>query len=225
MKNSFDRKNLVPQSLLCAVFLTVAVFALLPVSVSVSKRGKSETPELVRVYSRGSSQTPTGKRRAEKNISAPPSAPKFAAGASVFSSNVPSPDFDSVSVSIPSFGGVGGASLDAEFFGFSGGSGADTEIEVFALDALDRIPRRLDSTKVRYPRQMLERGAEGEVRLNVVVDESGRASVDSVEYSSRPEFAAAAVEAASKFRYEPPTKNGRAVRAKFILPIPFKILK
>ena len=136
-----------------------------------------------------------------------------------------SPDFASVSDGVPSFGGTGGASLDADFFGFSDGIGAAAEIEIFALDALDSIPRRLDSTKVRYPPKMLSRGAEGEVRLNVVIDESGNARVDSVEYASRPEFVECAVAAASKFRYEPPKKNGRAVRAKFILPIPFKILK
>lgn len=224
--NGFScRKNFYAQSLLCSVLLTAAVFALLPLSVSVSWRAGDAKPELVRVYSRPSAKTSGSERARSAERTGLPSAPKFAAAAPVFSSDVPSPDFASVSDGAPSFGGTGGASLDADFFGFSDGIGASSEIEIFALDALDSIPRRLDSTKVRYPPKMLSRGAEGEVRLNVVVDESGNTQVDSVEYASRPEFVECAVAAASKFRYESPKKNGRAVRAKFILPIPFKILK
>ena len=197
--NGFScRKNFYAQSLLCSVLLTAAVFALLPLSVSVSWRADDAKPELVRVYSRPSAKTSGSERARSAERTGLPSAPKFAADAPVFSSDVPSPDFASVSDGAPSFGGTGGASLDADFFG---------------------------STKVRYPPKMLSRGAEGEVRLNVVVDESGNTQVDSVEYASRPEFVECAVAAASKFRYESPKKNGRAVRAKFILPIPFKILK
>ncbi len=224
MNGFSDRKNFALRSLLCAVLLTAAVFALMPLSVSVSKRVGDSKPELVRVYARVAAQTSSSERARANARESLPSAPKFTA-ASVFSSDVPSPDFASVSDGVPSFGGTGGASLDADFFGFSDGIGAAAEIEIFALDALDSVPRRLDSTKVRYPPKMLSRGAEGEVRLNVVIDESGNARVDSVEYASRPEFVECAVAAASKFRYEPPKKNGRAVRAKFILPIPFKILK
>lgn len=224
MNGFSDRKNFALRSLLCAVLLTAAVFALMPLSVSVSKRVGDSKPELVRVYARAAAQTSSSERARANARASLPSAPKFAA-VSVFSSDVPSPDFASVSDGVPSFGGTGGASLDADFFGFSDGIGTAAEIEIFALDALDSIPRRLDSTKVRYPPKMLSRGAEGEVRLNVVIDESGNARVDSVEYASRPEFVECAVAAASKFRYEPPKKNGRAVRAKFILPIPFKILK
>ena len=72
---------------------------------------------------------------------------------------------------------------------------------------------------------MLRRGVEGEVRLNVIIDEQGNIEVESVVSSTNSRFEESAIASASKLKYEIPLRGGKPVRAKFVLPIPFKILK
>ena len=79
--------------------------------------------------------------------------------------------------------------------------------------------------KIKYPADMLRRGIEGEVRLNVIIDEQGNLEVESVASSTDKKFETSAIASASKFKYEIPLRDGKPVRAKFVLPIPFKILK
>lgn len=115
----------------------------------------------------------------------------------------------------------GGFSIAA----FAPSGGAETQIETFSLDMLDKIPRRIDSSRVEYPKHMLKRGIEGDVSLLVLIDTSGAVSVEKVVSATNKFFAECAVAAAKNFVYESPTKNGRAVRAQFVLPIPFRISK
>ena len=70
---------------------------------------------------------------------------------------------------------------------------------------------------------MFKRGISGEARLLVEIDENGSVKVLDVERCTNTLFAEAAKEAVSKFLYESPMKNGKKVRAQFILPVPFKI--
>ena len=98
-------------------------------------------------------------------------------------------------------------------------------MQIFELASLDKIPKRLNSVKINYPKNLLKRGIQGTVVLVVVIDENGFLSVEKVEKSDYAEFSEQAVDAAQKLRYEPPTINGKPVRARFTLPIPFRILK
>ncbi len=102
---------------------------------------------------------------------------------------------------------------------------AISEMQVFELQQLDRIPKRLNTVAVRYPPELLRRGITGEVRLLVLLDEAGALHVIDVVSASDEAFVSPAVEAAEKLKYEPPTRNGEVVRAKFYLPIPFRILR
>ncbi len=101
----------------------------------------------------------------------------------------------------------------------------DFNVEVFSLDMLDKIPRRIDNTQIVYPKQMLNRGIEGKVKLMVIIDETGRLSVEQVLQATNNFFKECAIAAVSQFVYEAPTRSGKAVKARFILPIPFKINK
>lgn len=132
-----------------------------------------------------------------------------------------------ISLPPPSFAGAKGSLIGGDFSiaAFAPSGGADAQIETFSLDMLDKIPRRIDSSRVEYPKHMLKRGIEGDVSLLVLIDTSGAVSVEKVVSATNKFFAESAVAAAKNFVYESPTKNGRAVRARFVLPIPFRISK
>ena len=108
---------------------------------------------------------------------------------------------------------------------FDSALGQSFDIEVFDLNMLDSIPKRLDKTKIHYPRQMFKHNVEGEVKLLVVIDESGALSVEKVLSSTNDFFKDCALAAAEKFVYETPTRAGKPVKARFVLPIPFRINK
>ena len=108
---------------------------------------------------------------------------------------------------------------------FSQGSEHNFLTEIFELDMLDKIPRRLDKTIVDYPKQMLKRGIEGYVKLLVVIDTTGVLSIEKVIDATNSHFEKNALMAVDKFLYEIPKKNGKSVRARFELVIPFKIIR
>lgn len=118
-------------------------------------------------------------------------------------------------------GGIGGGSF--AMIGLQTLSDSDLSSDVFAMDMLDKIPRRLDTTAVEYPKQMLKRGVEGDVELLVFIDRTGVVSVEKIVSATNRYFGESAVAAANKFVYEPPMRKGRAVCARFVLPIPFRI--
>lgn len=86
------------------------------------------------------------------------------------------------------------------------------------------LPKLLESSKIKYPQKLKDQGREGLVELLVEIDARGRVEVAGVKSSTHPLFTKAAVEAVSRFRYEPPSELGEDGRARFILPVPFKIL-
>lgn len=224
MKTAFQCKHYDFPSALCAVAAALAAFAVLPISVAVSRRDAvGRTPELVRVYSAPQQRVAGGAKNAGasgRGVAA--GLPNFSGAKSSAEFVVPALDFSSVGVAVPDFGAGGNFAFDS----FGGGlSDSETKFDAFELSALDKIPRRLNSVRIEYPRKLLDRGIEGEVLLNVVVDSDGSVEVESVAGSTDARFEKSAVDAASKLRYESPMKNGERVRARFVLPIPFKIVK
>ncbi len=97
--------------------------------------------------------------------------------------------------------------------------------DIFELDMLDCVPRRLDKTVVSYPKQMLKRGIEGCVKLRVLIDSTGVLSIESVISATNSYFEKVALEAVEKFLYEAPLRNGKPVKARFVLEVPFKIIR
>ena len=98
-------------------------------------------------------------------------------------------------------------------------------ITTFALSELDKLPKLLKYIQPTYPKEMLHKGIEGEVVLRIVIDSDGKVFSLKPERSTNESFENSALLAVKDFIYEPPLKNGKAVRAEFLLPIPFKILK
>ena len=223
MNANFEIKSYSLESIVCALLLMFASFSVLPLSVAIVEV-KDESPvELVRVYSRDDFQKEQTSRN--QNSASLPNA-NFAMQArerAVPSIDVASPDFSSVKVGLPDL--KSGTNFEITSFGVDVGELGNSDIVVFELSGLDKIPRRLNNVHVKYPADMLRRGIEGEVRLNVIIDEMGNLEVESVASSTNVRFEESAIKSASKFKYEIPMRAGKPVRAKFVLPIPFKILK
>ena len=97
--------------------------------------------------------------------------------------------------------------------------------DIFELDMLDSMPRRLDKTVVSYPKQMLKRGIEGSVKLRILIDSTGVVSIESVISATNSYFEKVALNAVEKFLYEAPLRNGKPVKARFVLEVPFKIIR
>lgn len=125
-----------------------------------------------------------------------------------------------VGVPYPAAYSTGGAQL-------GGGWGIESPA-YFAADGAQynfrALPKLLESAKIKYPQKLKEQGREGLVELLVEIDSRGRVEIAGVKSSTHPLFTKAAVEAVSRFRYEPPAELGEDGRARFILPVPFKIL-
>ena len=220
MKASFDIKSYSLESFCCALLLMFASFSVLPFSVAIVEEKEESAPTLVRVYSREDKQNSTKETQLKKSLQK-----EITLNAQAISPTVdaPSLDFSSLNIGLPNL--TAGADFKITAFEMGANGIASTGIVAFELSGLDKIPRRLNNVKIKYPADMLRRGIEGEVRLNVIIDEQGNLEVESVASSTDKKFETSAIASASKFKYEIPLRDGKPVRAKFVLPIPFKILK
>lgn len=214
------------RSFLLAAALAACVFAILPLSIVAGRKGRNSS-EASAVRAIPIKALPVGE--AAKSNPSSSGIPALRApdlgGAHVplrFAEPNANPDFSSLAVSAP--GLTGDFSGNFEFADFKAAP-ASPEAVTFELSELDRIPRRIFAARAKYPPELLKRGIEGEVRLSVLILEDGSVEVEGVERSTDSRFEACAIEAAASLRFESPTKNGKAARARFILPVPFRILK
>lgn len=87
----------------------------------------------------------------------------------------------------------------------------------------DEAPRVIEKAAPRYPVTVLRLAMAGDVRLDILVDTEGHPREPRVSVSPRPEFEAAAVEAALQWKFKPAMKHGQPVAARFDLTVHFKI--
>lgn len=217
---TFTRRSHFGKSLACAALLLFCVYAILPLSISADLKNPQKE-KMVRVYSvRDSFQGPRVSEREEAK--APNRLPQVPSAAKPQSAPGVSIDYSDCALSIPGLPSQTRGEFGITDFPQAGG---DFKVAAFEISELDSVPKRLSGVRVKYPPDMLRRGIEGMVRLNVSIDETGALEVESVAESTNALFEASAIEAVRNLRYEIPKKNGVAVRAKFVLPIPFKIQK
>lgn len=105
---------------------------------------------------------------------------------------------------------------------FQTAPGADEEF-VFKLHELDRKPTSIKQGIVRYPAHLKKKGLQGVVKLEVQIDEKGVVRVQGVISSPHDDFIPPSVKAAENSLYTPPTRNGKAVKTKFVLPVNFTL--
>ena len=95
----------------------------------------------------------------------------------------------------------------------------DDEVVTGGVDKPARPRTRLN---VRYPAELQSTGLVGEVRVEFVVDKYGVPKDVVAKQATNEAFAAAAVEAVSKLRFEPARHRGRPVATRMQIPITFR---
>ncbi len=86
----------------------------------------------------------------------------------------------------------------------------------------DHPPVLLKSVKPEYSPTEATMGISGKVTLKLLVLKDGTVGKIKVVEASNPVLVRSAVEAASKFVFQPATKNGRPKRATIVIPFVFK---
>lgn len=209
-------------SLVCAVFLSVLIFLIFPFSNYLSSEGACEP-----LRSSKKTFVELAPKKTEKlepksgleNIRVPNAlSGRFAEKIKI---EISPSDFAKFAVA-----GAG----DASFFGFSefapenaSFDSSDFDVETFEISELDSTPKRKKRGAPRYPRRLFEKGVEGEVRLMVYINEDGSVELESVLSFTHEEFLDSAKKSLKDLLYETPMRGGKPARARFLLPITFKI--
>jgi protein TonB len=89
------------------------------------------------------------------------------------------------------------------------------------LEDYDFPPRPRDMVRPEYPEVARLSGAEGLVRLRVVVGPSGLVEDAWIVDAELPQFGESALRAVRGWTFLPAVRNGRPVRASIVLPIQF----
>lgn len=94
---------------------------------------------------------------------------------------------------------------------------------IVGIGNLDRVPRAMARSTPRYPSALRADGIDGEATVEFVVGTDGNVlSAEAVRWTHR-EFAAAAVDAVMRWKFEPGTVNGRKVRFRMAIPVQFNM--
>lgn len=205
-------------STLAAAGLVIATFSILPISlVGIEKHNKNFA--YTKVYSLPKSvQKQELANRANNALKTPP-----------LRAEIPTENISKMSVDFSQVGelnanlSIGAAEIGERIFQEGAADSSLFANAAFELSELDSVPKLLKGAKIKYPQKLYRRGIEGEVRLSVEINKNGRVEVLGVESSTDELFTKSALQSVGDFLYETPQKNGKPVRAKFILPIPFKI--
>lgn len=88
-----------------------------------------------------------------------------------------------------------------------------SEAAAYDISELDQRPVPREQVQPIYPFQMRRAGIEGEVVVQFEVDAQGNVRRPSVIRSSRQEFESSAIQAMSKWKFQPGRKGGRSVTA------------
>ena len=88
---------------------------------------------------------------------------------------------------------------------------------------LDQIPRPIGVSGFNFPRRLKQKKVNGRVVLLIKLDEEGRVLDVQVDSSNLPAFDDFVRGEVKRWKFTPPTVQGRPVKAKARLPIPIRI--
>lgn len=209
-------------SLAGAALLCAFVFLVFPLSnaLSAKPQARAEAPQKKLFASiRAPQKQAFSKREDARALRAKPQANPVSA--QKVEAQIPASGYGSLEIA------SAGADVDfgMESFGQRAENLEGFGVRSFEFSELDSVPKCLKRGALQYPRRLFERGVEGEVRLSVFINENGTVELDKVESFTREEFLQAAQNNLKNMRYEPPVRGGEPVRARFVLPVNFKIKK
>lgn len=94
-------------------------------------------------------------------------------------------------------------------------------VEVVQIKGMDQGPVVVKQVAPSYPLEMRERGVQGVVTVDMLVDSTGRVVEASVARASHPVFAERAIEAAKAWTFKPAMADGRAITTRVRVPFEF----
>ncbi|MDT8397405.1 MAG: hypothetical protein RQ899_02180 [Pseudomonadales bacterium] len=108
--------------------------------------------------------------------------------------------------------------------GSGGQLGNDIDLSIdwtsFKLSELDGYPAVVQAPQLAYPKSLLAKGIHSfEVRLHIVIDETGRPYLVQILDLPYPGLASDIEKFVEGVRFTPPTLSGVAVKAEFIWPV------
>jgi TonB family protein len=95
-------------------------------------------------------------------------------------------------------------------------SESENDTEVFNLRSVDKLPRAIFQVDPNYPYSLKQAKVGGYVKLEWIIDESGKVLRPKVLESSNPGFNQPAIESILKSKWAPAKKNGKPVAVKVI---------
>ena len=96
-------------------------------------------------------------------------------------------------------------------------------LDIFDIGDLDKKPEPKRQGAPRYPAGARREGLEGFAVAEFIVDEFGNVSSVEIKQSSNPVFDQPTIEAISRWTFTPGEKDGRVVRTRTRVKIPYRI--
>jgi protein TonB len=87
----------------------------------------------------------------------------------------------------------------------------------------DEPPMPTKTVPPVYPSALKHDGISGMVTMSILVDENGFVQNPVVKKSTRPEFEQPAIDAVSKWKFEPAKKDGKPVAVQVVIPVKFSV--
>lgn len=94
-------------------------------------------------------------------------------------------------------------------------------VEVVQIKGMDQVPVVVKQVAPSYPMELRERGVQGVVMVDMLVDSTGRVVDATVARASHPVFAERAIEAAKAWTFKPAMADGRAITTRVRVPFEF----
>ncbi len=95
--------------------------------------------------------------------------------------------------------------------------------DILELGEVDEVPQPIKQVAPGYPTDLKRLGIGSRVMLEFVVDESGNVQQAKVLDGEYPEFNKASLDAIRKWKFQPATKYGKAVKVRLRLPMDFHV--
>lgn len=98
---------------------------------------------------------------------------------------------------------------------------ADSVAESEQAAEFDQRPEAVSQVPPTYPPELARAKIGGKVQLQVKIGEDGRVEDVRVGSSTRPEFERPAIDAVRKWRFRPPTRDGKPAAGFVLIPLSF----
>ena len=100
---------------------------------------------------------------------------------------------------------------------------AEELARVYEWTDLDRVPRTLSDTKLDFPDHLLRRRSRGKIVLSVHLSREGEVVDARIESSTLSRFNDFVLGEVEKWKFTPPTRQGRPVQARTQVPLNIRI--